>query len=462
MAKQSNQTEVILAVVGEGGGYTILGEQNDGHWRFGREPGGGDSWMYDEEEDKVETPAALPKQPTPEPSIVDFDTLDEALEQINSCWPILHPIQVHPAFVQDIWQRAVNYWREHDGSGTHYVLRDWSEICLGREIQSYDQLLKEEQAKLEQQAKASSATSRLSVEWPPFAEKLATALAKLEEDQYLILLVKRSNRFVQFAAQGSYGMRVETTSNAYLSKPEKLNKRQIATLLQNGWSDPTASPDESTPENDPDGSPNFFVEFSDPVSFTAVANLAVRTLAEILRVPHPGSLQYDAFSADGEKIALPELGLQREKPASRKDEQEDLPQLLLETLKSTTGIADLDYDDDGDIGVRCGSAVVFVRLTNDSPFVRIHSHLLRGVEESEGLLARLNDMNANEIVMHFIYRNDTVYAVADVCAAPFVADHVALVFDHFCAIADGIDGLLQVDFGGETAFAEVEGSGVRH
>ncbi|MBI4742525.1 MAG: hypothetical protein HY777_13465 [Betaproteobacteria bacterium] len=275
--------------------------------------------------------------------------------------------------------------------------------------------------------------------WPPFAEKLAAALAKLEEDQYLILLVKRTNRFVQFAAQGSYGMRVETTSNAYLSKPEKLNERQIATLLQNGWSDPTASPDESTPENDPDGSPNFFVEFPDPVSFTAVVNLAVRTLAEILRVPHPGSLQYDAFSADGEKIALPELGLQHEKPASHKDEQEDLPQLLLETLKSTTSIADLDYDD-GDIGVRCGSAVVFVRLTNDPPFVRIHSHLLRGVEQSEGLLARLNDMNANEIVMHFIYRNDTVYAVADVCAAPFVAEHVALVFDHFCAIADGIDG----------------------
>ena len=83
----------------------------------------------------------------------------------------------------------------------------------------------------------------------------------------------------------------------------------------------------------------------------AVANLAARTLAEILRVPHPGSLQYDAFSSDGEKLALPELGLQHEEPASHEDEQEDLPQLLLETLKSTTSIADLDYDDDGDIGV---------------------------------------------------------------------------------------------------------------
>lgn len=461
MAKKTKQAEVILKVRAEGGGYTIMGEQQNGAWRFGREPDCGDSWMYDDE-DEVEKPAASPTKPKPKPAIAYFDTLDEALEQINDCWPTLRPMQVHPDFVQDIWQRVVNYWREHDGSGTYYVLPYWSELCLGRVIRDYDRLLKEEQAKLEQQAKAPVAINRLSVAWPPFAEKLAAALAKLKEDQYLILTVKRSNRFVQFAAQGSYGMRVETTSNAYLSKPEKLNTRQIATLLQDGWSDPTASPDESTPENDPDGSPNFFVEFPDPVSFTAVANLAVRTLAEILRVPHPGSLQYDAFTAEGKKIALPKLGLQREKKASRKAEQQDLPELLLETLKSTTGISELEYDDDGDIGVRCGSAVIFVRLTNDPSYVRIHSHLLRGVEESEGLLARLNDMNANETQMHFIYRNDTVFAVADISAAPFVATHVTQAFDHFCAIADGIDGLLQADFGGETAFAEVAGSGVRH
>ncbi len=462
MAKKTKQAEVILHVGGEGGGYTILGAQHDGAWRFWREAGGGDSWMLDDENEDVETTETLPVQPKPEPTINYSATLDEVLEQINDCWPVLFVLEVHPAFAQDIWQRAVNYWRKNPGRHTDYVLPRWSEICLGRVIRSYDELLKEEQAKLEQLAKTPAATNRLSVAWPPFAEKLAAALAKLEEDQYLILLVKRSNRFVQFAAQGSYGMRVETTSNAYLSKPEKLNKRQIATLLQDGWSDPTASPDESTPENDPDGSPNFFVEFSDPVSFTAVANLAVRTLAEILRVPHPGSLQYDAFTAEGKKIALPKLGLQREKKASRKAERHDLPELLLEALKSTTGYSELEYDDDGDIGVRCGSAVIFVRLTNDPPYVRIHSHLLRGVEESEGLLARLNDMNANETQMHFIYRNDTVFAVADISAAPFVAAHVTQAFDRFCAIADGIDGLLQADFGGETAFAEVAGSGVRH
>ena len=57
-------------------------------------------------------------------------------------------------------------------------------------------------------------SSYVSVAWPPFAQKLAATLEKLQEDQYLILSVKRSNRYVQFAVQGSFGIRVETTSNS--------------------------------------------------------------------------------------------------------------------------------------------------------------------------------------------------------------------------------------------------------
>ncbi|PIW09503.1 MAG: hypothetical protein COW39_04670, partial [Comamonadaceae bacterium CG17_big_fil_post_rev_8_21_14_2_50_60_13] len=95
--------------------------------------------------------------------------------------------------------------------------------------------------------------------WPPFEQKLAAVLARLEEDQYLVISVKGTNRYVQFAGQGSFGMRVETTSNNYLSKPDQLDAEQVAALQQADWNDPTSDPDASAPENDPDGSPNFFV-----------------------------------------------------------------------------------------------------------------------------------------------------------------------------------------------------------
>jgi len=308
-------------------------------------------------------------------------------------------------------------------------------------------------------------SSNLSVAWPPFAQKLADALEMLVEDQYLVLSVKQSNRYIQFSAQGSFGIRVETTSNNYLTKQEKLDERQIAALIKAGWHAPTGNPAGSTPESDPDGSPNFFVEFSAPVSFEAVADLTVRTFAEILRVPHPGFLQYEAFDdteGEWEAMALTELGLKQAKPAPLTDTQEDVSKALLATLQETTGISDLDYDNDGDIGIRYGSAVAFVRLIGDPKHIRIYSPILRDVEECPGIFARLNDINANETLMHFYLQNGVVYGVSDISAVPYVPFHVIQALAHFCEIADGTDSLLQAEFGGRTAFIESMPSSMKH
>lgn len=303
--------------------------------------------------------------------------------------------------------------------------------------------------------------SYVSVAWPPFAQKLAATLEKLQEDQYLILSVKRSNRFVQFAVQGSFGIRVETTSNSYLSKEEQLNEQQLAALIEIGWYAPTGTPTNSTPERDPDGSPNFYIEFPAPVSCEAVANLAVRTFTEILRLPHPGNLEYEAFDEDTGAIALPDLGLRLAVPTPRTNDQ-DLATAVLATLTEVTGISDLGYDNDGDIGLRKGSALVFVRLIDEPPCVRIYSLLVRDVEESPEILVRLNDINANQSLMRFIYRNGTIFAIADVAAEPFVSAHVAQAFEHFCAIADGMDNLLQAEFGGRIAYDETMPSLLKH
>lgn len=295
-------------------------------------------------------------------------------------------------------------------------------------------------------------TTRISVAWTPFAHKLATTLETLEEDQFLILSVKHSNRFIQFAAQGSFGIRIETTSNSYLTKPEQLNKEQIATLIDIGWESPTGAPTESTPEDDPDGSPNFFAEFPAPVSFESVANLTVRTLSEILCVPHPGSLQYQAFDDEGQAIVLPVLGLKITKPSKQVDI--DVSQLLLDTLKEFTGISDLSYDNDGDIGIRFGSALTFVRLINDTQHVRLFSLILRDVEDDPNIYRRLNDINADEAFLRLFYKNETIFGILDVSAVPYVGEHVAQAFEYFSTTVDEIGSPLQEEFGGHTSFIE--------
>ena len=61
----------------------------------------------------------------------------------------------------------------------------------------------------------------------------------------------------------------------------------------------------------------------------------------------------------------------------------------------------MNFDGDGDIGIRYGSALTFVRLADDPPYVYIYSPILQEVEESTNIFARLNDMNARETLMRF-------------------------------------------------------------
>ncbi|MEQ8842291.1 MAG: hypothetical protein RIB98_15005 [Acidimicrobiales bacterium] len=147
--------------------------------------------------------------------------------------------------------------------------------------------------------------------WPGFHERLTEALRALEEDQFLNLNVKCRNRFVQFAAQGYFGMRAETVGNAYLEGPERLSIEDIAILRALGWNDPTSGPG-VVPQADPDGSPNHYLEWAPPLDHAEIAELAVRTLLEIHDVAHPGWLTYRAFHSEGQEILLPGLGLKPE------------------------------------------------------------------------------------------------------------------------------------------------------
>ena len=127
---------------------------------------------------------------------------------------------------------------------------------------------------------------------------------------------------------------------------------------------------------------------------------------------------------------------------------------MLSTVRNFTGFHDLEFDAAGDLGLRRGSSVVFVRTVGATPTVRIWSQLLRGVDETPALLVQLNSLNAGEDQVRFYIRNGMVYADAQVCAAPFVGEHVENALRHFCTATDGVDAMLQREFGGGTAFEE--------
>jgi hypothetical protein len=289
--------------------------------------------------------------------------------------------------------------------------------------------------------------------WTPFAGNLAAVLEGLQEDQFLIISVKKSNNYVQFAGQGAHGLRMETTSNHYLDKTDQLTEEQIAMLTNSGWNPPTNCPEEATPEKDPEGSSNFFIDYSLPVPIKNVADLAVKTFSEILRVPYPGYLEYKAFDTDDNSLVYPALGLKsRISPADADPEQ--IKQRLLATVQEETGIPDIKYDSDGDIAISRGTAVIFICCLDDPPTIRFYSPLVTGVEASPKLLARLNELNMREGFMHYFHHQHRILAATDIPGAPFAVNHVVQTMRRFCEIVDGMDGILAMEFGGQTAVRE--------
>lgn len=295
----------------------------------------------------------------------------------------------------------------------------------------------------------------LGRDWKPFSDRLAAALATLSEDQNLILAAEHRQRFVQFAGSGASGLRAEAVSNAYLVETDQLTGDQVAALIAAGWRSPTHAPDASKAEKDPTGSPNFFADFDAPVPVDEVADLAVRTLTQVFEVSHPDQLEYDAFDTKGGQISFPGLCRRRaQRPASATESDSSFAPELLAAMREITGFGDLEFDDDGDICLPRGSQVVFVRRLGATPFVRIWSPLVRGVDETADLLGQLNALNASAGLVRFSVHDGVIFAEADVAAEPIVAKHVDLALRRFCGATDGVDVLLQREFGGRTAFIE--------
>ena len=216
-----------------------------------------------------------------------------------------------------------------------------------------------------------------------------------------------------------------------------------------------SAPDASKAEKVPAGSPNFFADFDAPVPFDEVADLAVRTLIQIFEVSHPDPLEYEAFHTEGDQLSFPGLCRRRvQRPGSAAESESSFAQELLAAIREITGFGDLEFDNDGDICLPRGSQVVFVRRLGTTPFVRIWSPLVRAVDERPEQLGQLNSLNTSAGLARFSVHDGVVFAEADVAAEPIVAKQVDLALRRFCGATDGVDAMLQREFGGRTAFIE--------
>src|SRR5262249_56287762 len=82
---------------------------------------------------------------------------------------------------------------------------------------------------------------------------------------------------------------------------------------------------------------------------------------------------------------------------------------VLAALLHTTP-EDLPVDKDGDVGIRSGSAMVFVRVRDEPPLVDVFSPVLTELQSSLALYARLSELTTRLSVGRLYFANDAVWA----------------------------------------------------
>ncbi len=428
------QSEVVLEIGCEGGGYTILSRVTSDGRVFRLSSDSLDLDSNDEENWTSHQEAWR-------------SSIDDVFADLNPIWYRLYPIMVHPDFASVIWQRYVTACQEVK-EGSPKLIPAWTGLLLGRSFGKLEDAIAFFSG-TPAVSNTTTVTQSLPAHWLAFSERLQDALSKMEEDQFLVLSIKEINRYIQFAAQGAGGMRAEATSNHYLSGRERLNEHETRALIKLGWRPPTGSPDEATPERDPSGSSNFFVDLANPIDFAQLVVLAIRTLSEVFGAPYEGLLQYAAYDYGGSSFALPDLQIKREcrDPALK---MSVLADRLLDVLRDATGLTDLEFDSDGDVNIPARGMRFGICLLGQPPMVRFFSPMLEEVRSSRKLLEELNHLNLKGGPTRYILHRNTVIAVLDIPAWPLQADHVVASLERFVSATPSASAWLEAKLQSKT------------
>jgi hypothetical protein len=318
--------------------------------------------------------------------------------------------------------------------------------------------------------------------WQDFARALAAALPELVPGTELDLTLDPT---ASGTGDAIYAIRVSVgedgtltafaVGNAALPEGYRLDRAAVAALIALGWSPPGVL----------GGSGEMFGLRLPAADSRRFAVVLARTLRDVYGAPHPAFLTYFVADAAGELLHAPPLGAARllmsvepddvagdqdeltDRALARLGDQAD-PQLPLDdrvsavvaTLLKTTPDA-LSVDPDGDIGIRAGSAMVFVRVRDNPPLVDVFSPILTEVEPSEKLFLKLSELTSRMPIGRLYCTADTVWASVPVFGRDFQPTHLMLAVQVMTGLADELDDRLHGEFGGRRFYGEGDKPAIR-
>jgi len=292
--------------------------------------------------------------------------------------------------------------------------------------------------------------------WTEFSERLSEVISIMDDSGDLTIGTESASSdpapFVRFSCPTRDQVRCEAASNAVLGEDFQLSADQLAAMERLGWLPPTSDP--------PHPTSNFWVEVPQEES-DRVAALAVGALRDVYGVQHPIFLAPDQLAEVLRPVTGPvetaagELALLRhddlESHLAR--DQSHLDQLVEAELAEMFGHPPL-RDSEGDVAIRVGSTMLFLRTAADGQEVLIFAAVVHDVAGRSRATEVLNDLNVEARWVKFQLVRDRVFVSLSVPAKPFVPAHLRQGVRILSDVADGIDNELAIKLNGRTTFSD--------
>lgn len=255
-------------------------------------------------------------------------------------------------------------------------------------------------------------------------------------------------------------LRAYAVSNRMLPTEHLLPMKRLADIMAMGWQPPEVVP-------------NSGERFGLALARSAVvpfAKIITRTLREAYGSPHPAFLLYTAADREGSAFTdPPALGVARPVGEGGVDQLDfvdlnalPLSQRVALALSAMLNVApeSLPVDADGDIGIRSGSAMVFVRVRDEPPLVQVFSPVLTEVKEHHRLYQKLSDLVHRMPIGRLYYepQSSAIFAGITVMGRDFQASHLMLALEVMTRLADELDDKLRREFGGRRFFGDPDES----
>ncbi|MDT5028697.1 MAG: hypothetical protein QOE61_5123 [Micromonosporaceae bacterium] len=304
--------------------------------------------------------------------------------------------------------------------------------------------------------------AKVNEAWADFGKALAEALPALPAGCTLDLTldpnasgVGEAMYSVSVEPVGTAELRAYAVSNALLPPEHRLSRTAVADLVALGWSPPGVVGEDDE---------RFGVRLP-TAQASRLAAILSRTVRDVYGTPHPAFLMYTMDSVGDQPPVMPQLGAARPVPGGGQDlgvpgrtalEAMPLPDKVTSVIAAmlNTTPENLPLDNDGDIGIRSGSAMVFVRVRDNPPLVDVFSPVLTDVDANQQLYVKLSELTHRMPIGRLYCTNNTVWASVPVFGRDFQATHLMLAVQVMTGLADELDDRLHGEFGGKRFFAD--------